>query len=65
MSELAPGPLPLYLDGSQAIPGELYRQLVADAVSVVLRPCRQRRDSFGGFALAACPWLRGGVRADP
>jgi len=43
LSELAPGPLPLYLDGSQAIPGELYRQLVADAVSVVLRPA----DSVG------------------
>lgn len=38
LAELAPGALPIYLDGAQAIPGELYRQLIADGVAAVIRP---------------------------
>jgi type VI secretion system protein ImpG len=29
--------LPIYLDGSEAVPGELYRQLIGDAVAVIAR----------------------------
>ena len=37
LSELRPGSLPVYLDGSQGVPGELYRQLIGDAVTTVAR----------------------------
>lgn len=30
--------LPLYLDGSETIPGELYRQIIGDTVAVLARP---------------------------
>jgi len=29
--------LPVYLDGSEAVPGELYRQLIGDAIAVIAR----------------------------
>ncbi|HEX7791438.1 MAG TPA: type VI secretion system baseplate subunit TssF, partial [Afipia sp.] len=35
LGALALATLPLYLDGEGAVPGELYRQLIADAVAVV------------------------------
>lgn len=38
LSTVAPASLPIYLDGSEVIPGELYRQLVGDAVAAVARP---------------------------
>lgn len=38
LADLRPGALPIYLDGSQAIPGELYRQLIGDAVAAIARP---------------------------
>ncbi|MDB5445622.1 MAG: hypothetical protein JWQ97_939 [Phenylobacterium sp.] len=37
LSKLAPAALPLYLDGSEVIPGELYRQLIGDAVATIAR----------------------------
>ena len=30
--------LPIYLDGSEAVPGELYRQLIGETVAVLARP---------------------------
>ncbi|MBW8783930.1 MAG: type VI secretion system baseplate subunit TssF [Novosphingobium sp.] len=30
--------LPLYLDGSEAVPGELYRQIIGETVAVLARP---------------------------
>lgn len=38
LSKVSPASLPIYLDGSEVIPGELYRQLVGDAVAAVARP---------------------------
>ncbi|USI74904.1 type VI secretion system baseplate subunit TssF [Sphingomonas morindae] len=38
LGDLRPGALPLYLDGAEAVPGELYRQLIGDAVAAVARP---------------------------
>jgi type VI secretion system protein ImpG len=38
LAKVAPPSLPIYLDGSEVIPGELYRQLVGDAVATVARP---------------------------
>jgi type VI secretion system protein ImpG len=38
LAKVAPPTLPIYLDGSEVIPGELYRQLVGDAVATVARP---------------------------
>ncbi|MEZ5749066.1 MAG: type VI secretion system baseplate subunit TssF [Caenibius sp.] len=32
--------LPIYLDGSEAVPGELYRQTVGEAVAVMARPAK-------------------------
>lgn len=37
LSEVAPENLPVYLAGSEAIPGELYRQMVGDAVAMIGR----------------------------
>ncbi|MBV9931870.1 MAG: type VI secretion system baseplate subunit TssF [Alphaproteobacteria bacterium] len=38
LASIDPGNLPLYLDGSGNIPGELYRQLIGDAAGVIGRP---------------------------
>ena len=38
LADLKPGALPLYLDGAEAAPGELYRQFIGDAVAVAARP---------------------------
>ncbi len=32
--------LPIYLDGSEAVPGELYRQFIGEAISVVAKPAK-------------------------
>ena len=32
------GPLDLYLDGSEQVPGELYRQMIGEAIAVLARP---------------------------
>jgi type VI secretion system protein ImpG len=37
LDKIDPTTLPIYLDGSEVIPGELYRQLVGDAVATVAR----------------------------
>jgi type VI secretion system protein ImpG len=41
--------LPVYLEGSEAAPGELYRQLLGDCVAAVGRP------AGGAFVRLACP----------
>ena len=46
LSAISPPSLPLYIKGSEAIPGELYRQMVGETLAVVARP-----DGTG-------PWLR-------
>jgi len=38
LADLPVDALPLYLDGAGSVPGELYRQLIGDAVAVVARP---------------------------
>ena len=38
LSAIQPGAIPLYLAGSEAIPGELFRQLTCDVVAVVAAP---------------------------
>jgi len=38
LADMKPNALPLYLDGAEAGPGELYRQLIGDAAAVVARP---------------------------
>ena len=37
LSKLAIAELPIYLDGSEAVPGELYRQIIGETVAVVAR----------------------------
>ena len=50
LAKLAPEILPIYLDGSETIPGELYRQLIGDAVATVARPV--------GSAAGDAAWVR-------
>ncbi|MDR3508464.1 MAG: type VI secretion system baseplate subunit TssF [Caulobacteraceae bacterium] len=38
LSDVKPGPLPVYLDGSENIPGELHRQILGETLAVVGRP---------------------------
>lgn len=38
LSQHTPDSLPLFITGSEAVPGELYRQLLGDAVAVVVVP---------------------------
>jgi type VI secretion system protein ImpG len=38
LKAITPGPIALYLSGSGRVPGELYRQLLGDAVAVVGQP---------------------------
>jgi type VI secretion system protein ImpG len=49
LSQLAPDKLPIYLAGSESVPGELYRQLAGETIAVIAR----RPDS--GDATAALP----------
>lgn len=37
LSEIRPQSLPLYLAGSESVPGELYRQLIGETVTVIAR----------------------------
>lgn len=37
LDQIAPSELPIYLDGSEAVPGELYRQLIGETIAVVAR----------------------------
>lgn len=38
LQKIAVDDLPIYLDGSEVVPGELYRQFIGDAVSVLAKP---------------------------
>lgn len=38
LDKVRPESLPIYLDGSEAIPAELYRQLIGETLAVVARP---------------------------
>lgn len=38
LSEVRPGLLPVYLDGAGTAPGELYRQLIGDAIAAIAQP---------------------------
>lgn len=40
LEKVAIDELPLYLDGSETIPGELYRQLIGETVAVLARPAK-------------------------
>jgi type VI secretion system protein ImpG len=37
LDKIDPQDLPLYLDGSEAVPGELYRQIIGETIAVVAR----------------------------
>lgn len=37
LPKIAPRDLPIYLDGSEAVPGELYRQVIGETVAVIAR----------------------------
>ena len=37
LNTIDPADLPIYLDGSEAIPGELYRQIIGETIAVVAR----------------------------
>lgn len=37
LSQIAPGELPIYLDGTEAVPGELYRQIIGQCAAVIAR----------------------------
>ncbi|MFL5297570.1 MAG: type VI secretion system baseplate subunit TssF [Phenylobacterium sp.] len=50
LAKVAPPSLPIYLDGSEVIPGDLYRQLIGDAVATVARPV--------GSAAGDAAWTR-------
>ena len=53
LSAIQPGSLPIYLAGSEAIPGELYRQIVGDTVAVVAQA-----DPTPGPPKAGASWIR-------
>jgi type VI secretion system protein ImpG len=46
LSKVDPPALPIYLDGAEMIPGELYRQLIGDAVGAVARPTTSGDQAF-------------------
>ena len=50
LNQIGPGDVPVYLDGSEAVPGELYRQLIGETLAVVARSA----DSAAG----AGGWIR-------
>jgi type VI secretion system protein ImpG len=37
LNKVDPADLPIYLDGSEAVPGELYRQIIGETIAVVAR----------------------------
>ncbi|MDF0487853.1 type VI secretion system baseplate subunit TssF [Sphingomonas sp. H39-1-10] len=51
LETLHPGRVPLYLDGAGPTPGELYRQMIGDAVAVVARPAGSADDVSAGKRL--------------
>lgn len=51
LSQLSPDKLPIYLAGSESVPGELYRQLVGETVAVIAR----RPDSADATAAIRLP----------
>jgi type VI secretion system protein ImpG len=48
LEEIRPDCLPIYLDGAGSTPGELYRQMVGDAVAVVACPAGSADNVRGG-----------------
>lgn len=51
LSQLAPASLPIYLAGSEVMPGELYRQLIGDCLAVVGRSAGAAAGSGGWISL--------------
>ena len=43
LAQILPQALPLYLDGSEAVPGELYRQIAGETLAVVAQPVGSTR----------------------
>lgn len=43
--------LPLYLDGSEAVPGELYRQIAGETIAAVARPAKSAGKDFARLPL--------------
>ena len=52
LSKIAPPSLPIYIDGSEAIPGELYRQLAGETMAVLGRSPGSAAGSEGWVRLA-------------
>jgi type VI secretion system protein ImpG len=51
LSQLTPDKLPIYLAGSESVPGELYRQIIGETVAVIAR----RPDSADATAAVRLP----------
>ncbi len=51
LSQLAIDELPLYLDGTEAVPGELYRQIIGQCAAVMARPAASAAGTGGWIDL--------------
>jgi type VI secretion system protein ImpG len=52
LSEVLPTSLPIYLDGAEAVPGELYRQIAGETLAVIARAADAGAGSDGWAKLA-------------
>ncbi|HEX8365227.1 MAG TPA: type VI secretion system baseplate subunit TssF [Allosphingosinicella sp.] len=57
LDKVLPEALPIYLDGSEAIPGELYRQIVGETVAVIARSADSA--DAAGWRMLPAPRQRG------
>ena len=53
LAQLKPKSLPIYLAGSEAVPGELYRQLIGETVAVIARGADSAAGTAGWVKLPA------------
>lgn len=51
LNQVLPPTLPLYLDGSEAVPGELYRQIAGETLAVVARSADSAAGAHGWIKL--------------
>jgi len=51
LAKIAPAELPIYLDGAETIPGELYRQIVGETLAVIARSATSGAGQQGWFKL--------------
>lgn len=63
LKKIKPGRLPVYLAGSESVPGELYRQLAGETLAVIARPSASA-DSTGGWTSLSKPQQLGFSNAE-